>query len=155
MAPAYLRLIRTPNLIIVGLTQWLIYSQLFGPLNESNGLGMALPPWQFSIFVLVTVLITAAGYVINDITDFKTDIINRPKKVIINRIVPSQTAYWIYFQLKSDRLYSGSLSGLSRRQSSPGQYLSGSRDRLVFLLHFFQTFAIGGQSGSKYYTVPG
>jgi 4-hydroxybenzoate polyprenyltransferase len=35
--------------------------------------------------VLATVLITAAGYVINDYFDTKTDLLNRPEKVILGR----------------------------------------------------------------------
>ena len=91
------RLLRLPNLLIVAITQYLLYYALILPaLNRHNILPL-LPEPQRSLFVLVTILLTAGGNVINDIIDFKIDLINRPDKVVINRYISIQAAYWLYF----------------------------------------------------------
>ncbi|MEQ8703991.1 MAG: geranylgeranylglycerol-phosphate geranylgeranyltransferase [Phaeodactylibacter sp.] len=94
---AFFRLIRLPNLLIVGLTQYLIYGALLLPAFRQYGIPMALPPQTFWLFVLDAILITAAGYVINDIIDFRIDLQNRPERVVLGRYIRKQTAYWIYF----------------------------------------------------------
>ena len=94
---ALLRLIRLPNLVIVALTQYLVYGVLLKPAFELYNIGLALPPRTFWLFVLDTLLITAGGNVINDIVDFRIDLQNRPDKVVLGRYIRKQTAYWIYF----------------------------------------------------------
>jgi 4-hydroxybenzoate polyprenyltransferase len=49
--------------------------------------------------VLSTVLLAAAGYVINDIFDQDTDTINRPEKVIVGKAISESRAYNIYVGL--------------------------------------------------------
>ena len=97
MLGALLRLVRFPNLVIVALTQYLLYYILLLPAFRQQGLEPALDDSHFSLLVAVTVLITAGGYVINDIVDFRIDLINRPTRVVINRQIRVQSAYWLYF----------------------------------------------------------
>lgn len=97
MLRALLRLVRFPNLAIVALTQYLLYYVLLLPAFHAHGLRPALDDVHFSLLVLVTLLITAGGYVINDIVDYRIDLANRPDKVVINRHVRVQTAYWMYY----------------------------------------------------------
>lgn len=73
-----LRLVRFPNLIVVALTQWLVYYQVILPALQSNGLEGVLVPWKFCEIVLVTLMISASGYIVNDIQDSRLDEINRP-----------------------------------------------------------------------------
>lgn len=94
---AFLRLIRLPNLLIVALTQYLLYSQIITPVLQQNKIPPALDFQLFSLLILVTTLITAGGYIVNDIVDLRIDRINKPHKVIISRRIPHQTAYWLYF----------------------------------------------------------
>lgn len=96
---AFLRLIRLPNLLIVGMTQYLIYGALLLPALQQYSIPVNLPPQTFWLFVLDTILITAAGYVINDIIDFRMDLQNRPERVVLGRYIRKQTAYWVYFSL--------------------------------------------------------
>lgn len=91
------RLLRFPNLLIVAITQYLLYYALILPALDKHELLPLLPEPQRSLLVLVTVLLTAGGNIINDIIDFKTDLINRPEKVVINRYISIQAAYWLYF----------------------------------------------------------
>ena len=104
----WLRLIRWKNLLIVFATQFLVwYCLIYGSqvmfyksLYEAGQPGhismqglMSLPYFITFIFVsLSTLCITAAGYIINDYFDIKIDIINRPDKVVLDKIIPLRTA---------------------------------------------------------------
>jgi len=57
---------------------------------------LALTDWQYALLVLSTVLIAAAGYVINDIFDQETDNENKPNKVIVGKSISESQAYNIY-----------------------------------------------------------
>lgn len=88
----YLRLIRYPNLLIVILTQYLMRWCVVDPMLEVNGFELQLSSFHFFLLVLATVLITAAGYVINDYFDTHTDFLNRPKTVLVGTKIPRRTA---------------------------------------------------------------
>lgn len=92
-----LKLIRFPNLLIVVLTQFLLYYQVILPALQVQKITPALTQAQFFLLTLITALITAGGYIINDIIDLKIDIINKPDKIIIGRRIARQTAHWLYF----------------------------------------------------------
>lgn len=94
---ALISLIRLPNLLIVVLTQYLLYYRVLAPAFEEAGIERGLNDHAFGIFVIITVLITASGYIINDLLDYPTDMINKPDKVIVRRQIASSTAYWLYF----------------------------------------------------------
>lgn len=94
---SFFRLIRLPNLIIVGLTQCLIYFPVLLPAFRLAGLQPLLDHFHFGLLVLDTILITAGGYIINDILDLPIDRINRKEKLIIGRVIAESTAYWLYF----------------------------------------------------------
>ncbi|MGM0531547.1 MAG: geranylgeranylglycerol-phosphate geranylgeranyltransferase [Bacteroidota bacterium] len=80
---AYLKLIRYPNLIIVVLTQYLMRWGIIEPMLEVNRFNLQLDSFHFFLLVLSTVCITAAGYVINDYFDTHTDLLNRPREVLV------------------------------------------------------------------------
>lgn len=80
---AYLKLIRYPNLIIVVLTQYLMRWGILEPMLEVNQFDLQMDSFHFFLLVLSTVCITAAGYVINDYFDTHTDLLNRPREVIV------------------------------------------------------------------------
>ncbi len=95
---AYLRLIRYKNLLIVAATQYLMRFAIMQPLLSVNGFELQLGELQFFLLVMCTVLITAAGYVINDYFDTRTDMLNRPETVVVGRQIPRRTAiilHWI------------------------------------------------------------
>jgi 4-hydroxybenzoate polyprenyltransferase len=70
----------------------------YGFLKLQN-VPLALAEWQYALLVLSTVLLGAAGYVINDIFDQDTDIENRPKDVIVGTKINEAAAYNIYIAL--------------------------------------------------------
>jgi 4-hydroxybenzoate polyprenyltransferase len=77
---AFFKLIRIENLLIIAITQICIKYLVFAPLNEFS----KFTPTLFLISLLSTILIAAAGYIINDYFDVKTDKINRPETVVID-----------------------------------------------------------------------
>lgn len=91
----YLRLIRYQNLLMLALMQLLFR---YGFLNFQN-IPLALSDWQYCLLVLSTVLIAAGGYVINNIMDQATDIINKPNQVVIGKSISETKAYNIYIAL--------------------------------------------------------
>lgn len=85
---ASLRLIRFQNLLIIALTQYFIrfaFTKTFLPFPALSNL-------EFSLFVFTTILITAAGYIINDIYDVETDRINKKSNLIIGVHFQAKTA---------------------------------------------------------------
>ncbi len=85
----FLRLIRIQNLVIVAFTQLFARIFLIGPRGEWKQI-LADP--YFYLIVLSTLLIAAAGYIINDYFDIKIDIVNKPKRVIIGRYLKRRMA---------------------------------------------------------------
>ena len=93
------RLIRLPNLIIVAVTQALIYYQLLHKTFRNYSLTGSFNSLEFVLFVIATILITASGYIINDIYDIETDRINKPDKRIIQVHLSESNAWKIYFSM--------------------------------------------------------
>lgn len=79
-----MRLTRINNLLIIGFTQYTTAIFLVGPKELW---------WEYlsspSLFLLSssTILIAAAGYIINDYYDVKIDYINKPQRVIVGKVL--------------------------------------------------------------------
>lgn len=90
---ALTRLVRLINLLMIVLVQWLVSFYLIDiPQQKSAYITLAS-------LVFCTILITAAGYIINDYHDVKIDAINKPRRVLIGRSVDRRLALVIYFAL--------------------------------------------------------
>jgi 4-hydroxybenzoate polyprenyltransferase len=98
LAGAFLRLIRWPNLIFIALTQFLFYYCILLPgfSGSSNfETGNVLKPFAFRLLCLSSVLIAAAGYIINDYFDLNIDRVNKPGKIIVERMIKRRwTIVW-------------------------------------------------------------
>ena len=92
----FLRLIRYKNLIIIILTQYLMRFSIIKPILEIYEFKLQFSEWNFFFLVMATVFITAAGYVINDYFDTKTDMVNRPETVIIGRTLNRRWAILLH-----------------------------------------------------------
>ncbi|MCK0178338.1 geranylgeranylglycerol-phosphate geranylgeranyltransferase [Flavobacteriaceae bacterium S0862] len=90
-----LNLIRWKNLLLILLVQVLIKYALF----ESYNIQLTLDNLQFTLLVLATVLIAAAGNIINDIFDIETDLVNKPEKVIVNKTLSEKKALNLFIAL--------------------------------------------------------
>jgi len=84
---AWLRLVRWKNLLIIFLTQLLAWWCII--LFEEPSV---LRPAKFLMISISTMLIAAAGYIINDYFDVKIDLQNKPAKVVLERAIPRKQA---------------------------------------------------------------
>lgn len=95
---ALLKLFRWQNLLMVALTQYLFRYCIIQAVFNSAGKTLALSHLEFFLLVLATVLISAAGYAINDYFDLRIDRINKPDRIIIGRLIARRSAilsHWI------------------------------------------------------------
>lgn len=89
----FFRLVRWPNLLIMVLTQYLARIFLIGePANWQS----YLIEKELFLIGISTMLIAAAGYIINDYYDIKIDIINKPNRVIIGRYIKRRVAMGVH-----------------------------------------------------------
>lgn len=93
----FLKLIRYQNLLLLALMQ-LVFR--YGFLALQN-IPLALQDWQYALLVLSTVLLAAAGYVINAIFDQSTDTANKPNAVIVGKRISESNAYTLYTVLNT------------------------------------------------------
>ncbi len=63
------------------------------------GAETTLNSFQFTMLVIATLCIAAAGNIINDIYDVEIDKINKPSKVLINKKISERTANWLFLIL--------------------------------------------------------
>jgi len=88
----FLKLIRYKNLFMVlltmVLTKYTLIDSIVNPINFTN--------FQFVILTISVILITAGGYIINDVFDVETDKINKPKNLFIGNSISTKTANFSY-----------------------------------------------------------
>jgi len=89
---AYLNIIRPKNLVIVALCQVVLYYFVIQKYLVQPALDIIM----FSLLVLDTVIIAAAGYVINDIKDYDSDKVNKPNSTFIPQQIRPKKA-WLYY----------------------------------------------------------
>lgn len=93
---AWLQLIRWRNLLIIAVTQFFIWACVLIPARELHPAGALLDPFHLFLLVVSTVLIAAAGYIINDYFDVRIDNINRPEKMILEKSIPRRMAIMLH-----------------------------------------------------------
>ncbi len=91
---AFFRLIRWPNLVFIVITQALFYTCILEPLIGVN-LKLVLP--LFLLLVTSSVLIAAAGYIINDYFDLNIDQVNKPDSIVVQRFISRRWAIFWHF----------------------------------------------------------
>lgn len=87
-----LKLTRPLNLLIIALTMWLMRYYVLRPMVVVNGFELQFSNFNFFLLVLSTVLIAAAGNVINDYFDQRTDRVNKPRDIIVGVHVTRRVA---------------------------------------------------------------
>jgi 4-hydroxybenzoate polyprenyltransferase len=98
---AFFRLVRWPNLLFIALTQLLFYYCIIIP---------SLPPAYYQLpykltqplfFLLAgsSVLIAAAGYIINDYFDINIDLVNKPDKMVVEKIIKRRWAIVLHWSI--------------------------------------------------------
>ena len=88
--------VRGYNIPIIVLAQYL--SSIFILDKERRALDIILD-WRLFIIVFVSTLTIASGYIINNFYDSAKDLINRPKKSMLDRLVSQKTKLQVYFFL--------------------------------------------------------
>ncbi len=88
--------IRGYNIPVIALAQYL--SAIFIMAPEKRALSVL---FDFNLFIIVIVsgLTIASGYIINNFYDSKKDLINRPNKSKIDRLVSQKTKLQVYFSI--------------------------------------------------------
>lgn len=85
---SFLRLIRISNLFIIAFT---MYGVWYTQTHDKT------PSIEFNLFILFTVLIAGAGNAINDYFDVKSDRINKPDKVVVEKSIKRRWAIIIHW----------------------------------------------------------
>ena len=136
----FLKLIRYQNLLLLAFMQ-LIFR--YGFLKLQN-IPLALNHFQFGLLVLSTVLIAAAGYVINDILDQETDYDNRADMLIVGKSISEKTAYNLYFVLNIAGVGLGFyLANIIQRPSFTGAFIIVSATLYMYATSLKQMLLVG------------
>jgi len=100
---AFFRLIRFPNLVFIALTQSLFYFAVFNTLVTQPG----YKPSDFYFYLLMaaSLMIAAAGYIINDYFDLNIDAVNKPDRVVVDRLVKRRWAILWHMALSLGGLF--------------------------------------------------
>ncbi len=88
-----LKITRVTNLAIIGFTQYLTAIFLIG--SSADWL-VYLTDYLLALTVISTLLISSAGYIINDYYDQKIDLINRPNKVVVGTNLKRRAAMFYH-----------------------------------------------------------
>lgn len=93
---SFFSVVRGYNIFVIALAQYLAAIFILSP--ELRALDIILD-YQLFILVVASSLTIASGYIINNFYDAKKDLINRPRKVMIDRLVSQQTKLKVYFAI--------------------------------------------------------
>ena len=96
---AFLKLVRLPNLLFIALTQVLFQFCIYYTLYKGS-----IPAGdliQFLLIVLASLFIAAAGYVINDYFDINIDEVNKPQRMVVDKVIHRRWAIAWHFILST------------------------------------------------------
>ena len=96
---AFIKMIRLPNLFFIALTQILFHIAVLDTILLPLGTRPSIDGLNFILLVVSSVLIAAAGYVINDYFDINIDQINKPTANVVDKIVSRRWAMAWHFVL--------------------------------------------------------
>lgn len=122
------KLIRGFNLLLIAITLLLIQFLLFNTFNIQSVLNL----FQFAILLLSVLLISSAGYIVNDITDLEGDKINKPYKELVSGAISIENAKIYYKVLNTIGIALGVILGLSLKNPSLSLLFIGTSIVLYF-----------------------
>lgn len=93
---SFFSVVRGYNVLVIALAQYLAAIFILSP--EIRALDVIID-YKLFILVLASSLTIASGYIINNFYDAKKDLINRPRKVMIDRLVSQETKLKVYFTI--------------------------------------------------------
>ena len=104
-ALSLISIIRGYNVGIIALAQYLAAVYIMAPERPLRS--VVFDPNLF-IIVLCSALVIAGGYIINNFYDSEKDLINKPRKTMLDRLVPQRTKIYAYFTLNFAAVLLGS-----------------------------------------------
>lgn len=91
----FAKLVRWPNLVFIALTQLLFFYCIVAPEYAEAGRVPNLAGRYIWLVIISSVLIAAAGYIINDYFDLNIDRINKPDKLVVETVIKRRwTIIW-------------------------------------------------------------
>ncbi|MEP6700542.1 MAG: UbiA family prenyltransferase, partial [Bacteroidota bacterium] len=96
---AFLKLVRLPNLFFIALSQVLFQFCIYHSLYKGSIPGD--DTFRFILLVLASLFIAAAGYIINDYFDINIDEVNKPHKMVVDKLIHRRWAIAWHFMLSS------------------------------------------------------
>ncbi len=98
---AFVRLIRWQNLVFIAITQALFAYCIITPVYEATSHTPIVKGTTLFLLILASVLIAAAGYIINDYFDLNIDLINKPGKVVVGKVISRRWAIILHLVLSA------------------------------------------------------
>lgn len=96
---AFFQLVRTLNLLFIAVTQLLFYYCVVKPVFQQANAILPLTLPLFLTLMMASVLIAAGGYIINDYFDRNIDQVNKPGKLVVEKIINRRWVIWWHMVL--------------------------------------------------------
>lgn len=91
-----LSVIRGYNILVLVLAQYLAAIFIFSPDNSARNI---ILDRDLFYIVIASICVIASGYIINNFYDSEKDLINKPRKTMLDRLVSQNTKLSFYFVL--------------------------------------------------------
>lgn len=114
---------------MIAVTQALFYISLVAPLYQ-KGIQTYFNKYHFLLLIISSVLVAAAGYIINDYFDLNIDQVNKPDKTIIDKLIKRRWAIVLHLGFS----FVAILIGFYIDFNSPIFWLGSSNIIVAFLL---------------------
>jgi 4-hydroxybenzoate polyprenyltransferase len=132
---AFLRLIRSLNLLFIAVTQLLFYYCIVVPIFTRANATLPLTLPLFITLMIASVLIAAGGYIINDYFDRNIDQVNKPGKLVVEKIINRRWVIWWHMVLS----VAGIILSLYVAWKSGAWWLAFVNTGCVIALWFYST----------------
>jgi len=130
---AFLKLVRWPNLLFIALTQVLFVYCIVDPLYSAASKVPVVHGSTFLLLCLSSVLIAAAGYIINDYFDLDIDLVNKPEKLVVDKMIARRWTIILHMVLSAV----GILIGFYLDFTTPILFLGPANAICVLLLFVY------------------
>lgn len=103
----YLKLVRWPNLLMIVISMYFMRHFVIQPFFSLYGFKLFMGHFDFFILVFSTILLAAAGYIINDYFDQKIDMHNHPDRIIVGKKIDRREAQILHLILNGVAIMMG------------------------------------------------
>ena len=125
----FFKLIRWQNLFFIALTQGLLFFSIAKPVISPYCFFTRELQLLFYVLCFSSLLIAAAGYIINDYFDINIDMVNKPQKLVVDNGISRRWAMFFHFIFSLAGILMGFYIGLQT-----GNWLIGFAHACVALL---------------------